>query len=86
MYELNEIERRLIERAEKKININYLKKFEETDYIEIDDLLNIIDALNDELDEANDKISDLEYDIENNYTLNSVDYYDEYGVSRGDFC
>lgn len=39
-----------------------------------------------DLDNANEKIKDLEISIENDYELKKVDIYSEYGVRESDFC
>ena len=39
-----------------------------------------------DLDNANEKINDLEISIENDYELKKVDIYSEYGVRESDFC
>ena len=39
-----------------------------------------------DLDNANEKINDLEISIENDYELKKIDIYSEYGVRESDFC
>ena len=39
-----------------------------------------------DLDNANEKINDLEISIENDYELKKTNPYDEYGMRESDFC
>lgn len=39
-----------------------------------------------DLDNANEKINDLEISIENDYELKKTNPYDEYGMKESDFC
>lgn len=39
-----------------------------------------------DLDNANEKINELEISIENDYTLKRIDIYSEYGMRESDFC
>ena len=54
-------------------------------YIHSDNLESMIDDLLYEIHNLQDKVRDLENDIENNYEAKKFDPYEEYGVSRKDF-
>ena len=54
-------------------------------YIPSENIINIIDDLLCEIHNMQEKISDMEQDIENNYELKEVNPYIEYGVKESDF-
>ena len=57
-----------------------------TGMLTVDDITNIIKDLIVEYDNEKEKAEDLQYDIDNNYTPNRIDLYEECGVSPRDFC
>ena len=54
-------------------------------YIPSENIINIIDDLLCEIHNMEEKIKDMEQDIENNYELKEVNPYIEYGVKECDF-
>ncbi len=77
-----------------KIDEDKLKKIEQitcTDYeaklgyLPVENLNDIIDDLMLEIDKLEEKINDMEQDLENNYELKERNEYEEYGISINDF-
>lgn len=77
-----------------KIDEDKLKKIQEitmTDYeaklnyVPSENIMNIIDDLLCEIDNMQEKIEDMERDVENNYELKNVNPYEEYGINERDF-
>lgn len=77
-----------------KIDEEKLKEIEEltmTDYdaklgfVPGENLIGMIDDLLYEIHNLQEKVSDLQHDIDNNYELKRIDLYEEYGVSEKDF-
>lgn len=54
-------------------------------YLPVESLNDIIDDLLLEIHRLEEKIEDMEQDIENNYELKNVNPYEEYGISERDF-
>lgn len=54
-------------------------------YIQSDNLVSMIDDLLYELHNLQDKLKDLQNEMENNYELKDYDAYEEFGVSKEDF-
>ena len=54
-------------------------------YIPSENIINIIEDLLCEIHNMEEKIKDMEQDIENNYELKNVNPYEEYGISERDF-
>lgn len=54
-------------------------------YVPSENIINIIDDLLYEIHRLEEKIEDMENDIEENYELKPFDPYEEYGVSERDF-
>ena len=81
-YKLDEDEFRRIKEASE---ITYTDYELQADFIPVENLMSVIDDLLVELDNKEEKIKELENDIENNYELKSVNPYTEYGVSERDF-
>lgn len=79
------------------LNDSELKKIEQvsemtlTDYevtgkfVPVSSLMNVIEDLLVELHKEQEKITDLENDINNYYEIKNVNEYEEYGVSEKDF-
>jgi hypothetical protein len=76
------IEEEVLERIEKLTMTDYEAKL---GYLPAESLTSIIDDLLLEIDSLEEKIEDLERDIENNYELKNANPYEEYGVSERDF-
>lgn len=57
----------------------------EGNMIPVDNMMSLIEDLLVELHKRDERISDLESDINNYYELKNTDPYEEYGVSRNDF-
>lgn len=55
------------------------------DFIPVESLMSCIDDLLTEIEKLQEKVKDLENDIENNYELKNINPYEEYGVSEKDF-
>jgi hypothetical protein len=53
--------------------------------IPVNSLVALLDDLLCEYNHKVEELEDLEFDLNNNYTRNNVDEYEEYGVSRNDF-
>ena len=60
--------------------------FKNKDIVSIEEVLTELENLMYENKSLEDKIGELENDIENNYELKPYDPYDFYGVSREDFA
>ena len=60
--------------------------FEGMDYVSINDLLATIEELDSEKEHIEEEYEDFKKDVEENYKLKEYDPYDEFGVSRNDFC
>lgn len=60
--------------------------FNNKDLVSVDEVLDKLEELMYENKHLEDKIDELENDIENNYELKQYDPYDFYGVSREDFA
>lgn len=54
-------------------------------FVPVSSLMNVIEDLLVELHKEQEKITDLENDINNYYEIKNVNEYEEYGVSEKDF-
>lgn len=54
-------------------------------YLPVESLNDIIDDLILEVHRLEEKIEDMQQDIENNYELKNINPYEEYGISERDF-
>lgn len=79
--ELKDEDIKIIEKAEKIVG--YLER--NGNYVNLDDLIGIIDNLVYEANRLEEKIEDLNKDIEDNYEPRKFDPYEEYGVSESMF-
>lgn len=79
--ELRDEDIKIIEKAEKIVG--YLER--NGNYVNLDDLIGIIDNLVYEANRLEEKIEDLNKDIEDNYEPRKFDPYEEYGVSESMF-
>jgi CHASE3 domain sensor protein len=62
-----------------------VKTLYEQGKLEPDALFSIIEELQEENRELQERISDLETSIQEDYTPKNIDPYEEYGISRDDF-
>lgn len=85
LIKLEEYDLREIESMEKKIGKCKVLKFGDESYIEVDELMGMIEDLNYECDKLKEEKEDLERDLEDNYVPRYKDKYEEYGVSPRDF-
>ncbi len=81
-YLLNEDELKTIKKIE---DITGTSADIRIDFIKVDTLLALLSDLLCEYNHIVEEKEDLEFDLNNNYTRNKVDEYEEYGVSRNDF-
>lgn len=54
-------------------------------FVPVNKMLNMVEDLLIELGKSDEKIRDMEQDIENNFEPKNIDPYEELGLSRGDF-
>lgn len=54
-------------------------------FVPVDKMLDMVKDLICEIHRSDEKIKDMEQDIENNYEVKNIDPYEELGLSRGDF-
>ena len=76
------IEEDVLERIEKMTMTDYEA---EGNFLPVDSINDIIEDLLYEIDRLQEKISDMEQDIEENYEAKKFNPYTEYGVSEKDF-
>ena len=81
-YKLSESELKKVEDASSETMTDYEL---EGNMIPVDNMMSLIEDLLVELHKRDERISDLESDINNYYELKNTDQYEEYGVSRNDF-
>ena len=73
------------------VSIKMAEKLTNTDYERVDDLMpvdsfvSMVDELLTEIEKLQEKVEELEYDIDNNYELKRINPYEEYGVRECDF-
>lgn len=80
--EINDSDIQYLEKTEKLLGTDYERK---GNYIELDSLICMIRDLLWEVDNLEEKITDLERDIEDNYEPRRFNPYEEYGVSESMF-
>lgn len=86
MIKLEDYDCRLLERVSNKLSLQIdIKEIDNEFYIKNDDLLSVVDELYDEVGHLEERIEDIEQDIQENYELKKIDEYDYYGVSKSDF-
>ena len=86
MIKLKDYDVRLLDRVSNKLSLQIdIKEIDNEFYIRNDDLLSVIDELYDEVGHLEERIEDIEQDMQENYTPKQIDEYDFYGVSRNDF-
>ena len=86
MIKLKDYDVRLLDRVSKKLSSQIdINEIDNEFYVKNDDLLSVIDELYDEVGHLEERIEDIEQDMQENYTPKKIDEYDFYGVSRNDF-
>lgn len=50
-----------------------------------DEIIDMLEELVNEIEHKEEQLSDLQYEIDNNYELKRTSLYEEYGVSEKDF-
>ena len=60
--------------------------FQNKDMVSIEDLIQTIEELDDEIEHLEEEKKELEEYYQENYNPKHYDAYEEYGVSRSDFC
>lgn len=86
MIKLKDYDLRLLERVSNKMNLDLnIKEIDNEFYIKQDDLLSAIDELYDSVGFLEEKIEDLEQDIQENYEPKKFNPYKEYGISKSEF-
>ena len=85
LIKLDEYDLKEIKSMEKKIGKCKVLQFGEDSYIEVEEIMGMIEDLNYEYERLEDEKEDLERDLEDNYVPRYKDKYEEYGVSPRDF-
>lgn len=86
MNKLSDIDLRMIGRLEGKLGVRLdTKIINDEYYVTPEDLMNFISEIEDYTSNLEEKIEDMEQDIQENYKPKHTDPYDFYGVSRRDF-
>lgn len=86
MIKLKDYDLRLLERVSNKMNLDLnIKEIDNEFYIKQEDLLSAIDELYDSVGFLEEKIEDLEQDIQENYEPKKFNPYKEYGISKSEF-
>ena len=86
MIKLKDYDLRLLERVSEKLSLQIdIKEIDNEFYIKNDDLLSVVDELYDEVGHLEERIEDIERDMQENYEPKKFDPYSEYGVSRNYF-
>lgn len=55
-------------------------------FIPVDNMMAALEDMLVQYHHIEEKLDDLQYEIDNNYELKRLDPYEEYGVSERDFC
>lgn len=80
---------KLIFSEEEKKTLNKVSDITGVDYVNDMEVKDFITALRDMVVEYNrivEELEDLKTDVNENYTMKEIDWYDHYGISRKDFC
>lgn len=86
MNKLDELDIKLLERISNKLSLKIdIKEIDNEFYIKQEEYYSILDELYDYVGHLEERIEDLEQDINNNYEPKHIDEYEYYGVSRKDF-
>ena len=85
LIKLEDYDLKEIKSMEKKIGKCKTIPVGDDTYIDVDELMGMIEDLNYEYDHLEDEKEDLERDLEDNYVPRYKDKYEEYGISPRDF-
>lgn len=86
MINLEEYEYNLLQRISKKLSLKIdIKEIDDKYYITNEEYHSVMDELYDSYCHLEERIEDMEYDIQENYEPKKFDPYKEYGVSKNDF-
>lgn len=84
-YKLEEMWLKLIKEASDTVGTDYTTDIDADDYIEVDDLLELIEELNYAVKHVQEEFDDFKNEVEEDYVPRYKDEYELYGVSRNDF-
>lgn len=84
-YKLEEMWLKLIKEASDTVGTDYTTDIDADDYIEVDDLLGLIEELNYAVKHVQEEYDDFKNEVEEDYVPRYKDEYELYGVSRNDF-
>ena len=84
-YKLEEMWLKLIKEASNTVGTDYTTDIDADDYIEVDDLLELIEELNYAVKHVQEEFDDFKNEVEEDYVPRYKDEYELYGVSRNDF-
>ena len=84
-YKLEEMWLKLIKEASNTVGTDYTTDIDADDYIEVDDLLELIEELNYAVKHVQEEFDDFKNEVEEDYVPRYKDKYELYGVSRNDF-
>lgn len=83
LFRLEDYWLRELDKTDKIIGKTKREVIDDTQYIEVEELLGIIENLNYEVERLEDEISELRQDIEDNYIQRKLE--DDYSISDRDF-
>ena len=83
LFRLEDYWLRELDKTDKIIGKTKREVIDDTQYIEVEELLGIIENLNYEVERLEDEISELRQDIEDNYIQRKLE--DDYSISERDF-
>lgn len=84
-YKLDDGWIKLIKSASNTVGTAYDTDIDGEDYIEVEDLLRLIEELNYEVQHVQEELDDFKNEVEEYYEPKKIDPYEFYGVSRKDF-
>lgn len=84
-YKLDDGWIKLIKSASNTVGTAYDTDIDSEDYIEVEDLLRLIEELNYEVEHVQEELDDFKNEVEEYYVPRYKDEYELYGVNRKDF-
>ena len=84
-YRLEECWLKLIKEASDTVGTDYTTDIDSDDYIEVSDLLELIEELNYAVKHVQDELDDFKNEVDEFYVPRYKDAYDMYGLDRNDF-
>lgn len=84
-YRLEECWLKLIKEASDTVGTDYTTDIDSDDYIEVSDLLELIEELNYAVKHVQDELDDFKNEVDEYYVPRYKDAYDMYGLDRNDF-